>query len=107
MHATRRAASLARPTSTKEVNDHLRAASMQGPLQRQIDYSASPEVVSSDFVGNTAAGIVDSVATIVSPEDPKKLNLYVWYDNEFGYSSQVVRLTQIIGGIVHPLFPAA
>ena len=97
---------LSRPTTTAEVNEHLRSASVQGSLQRQIDFSASDEVVSSDFVGNTAAGIVDSVATIVSQTDPTKVNLYVWYDNEFGYSSQVVRLTQIMGGVVHPRFPA-
>ena len=52
-----------------------------------------------------AAGVVDSVATIVSAADPTRVNLYVWYDNEFGYSSQVIRLTQLLGGVVHPKFP--
>ena len=92
-------------TSADGINEFLRQTSLQGPLQHQIDFSASPEMVSSDFVGSAAAGVVDSVATIVSAADPTRVNLYVWYDNEFGYSSQVIRLTQLLGGVVHPKFP--
>jgi len=35
----------------------------------------------------------------------KRVNLYVWYDNEFGYSCQVIRLLQKLAGINHTVFP--
>ena len=84
------------------LNEHLRMAAMNGPLHAQIDYSVSPELVSSDLVGNHHAGIVDSVATIARD---KSCVLYVWYDNEFGYSCQVVRLMQEIAGVTPLAFP--
>jgi len=74
-----------------EVNDFLRNVSLHSDLRQQISYIASPEVVSSDFVGNTNVGIVDGIATIASG---KHLVLYVWYDNEFGYSNQVIRVVE-------------
>jgi glyceraldehyde 3-phosphate dehydrogenase len=73
-------------------------------LNKQIDYVTSAELVSSDFVGNRHAGIVDSLATIVSG---KRLVLYVWYDNEAGYSAQVVRLAQKMAGSAYVSIPAA
>lgn len=77
--------------SAAEVNTYLRGLSLDSPLQQQIDFIDSPEVVSTDFVGSHRAGIVDGLATISSG---KHLVLYVWYDNEFGYSSQVVRVLE-------------
>ena len=71
-------------------------------MQRQIDFTTSPEVVSSDFVGNRHACIVDGGATIVKG---KQIVLYVWYDNEFGYACQVVRVVQKMSGISYPLIP--
>jgi glyceraldehyde 3-phosphate dehydrogenase len=91
-------------TSVEEVNDYLRNISLHSGLQKQIDYLASDEVVSTDFVGSRRAGIVDSNATIVSG---KRLVLYVWYDNEFGYSAQVVRVANQMAGIIYPCFPKA
>ena len=85
-----------------EVNDFLRNVSLHSDLRQQISYIASPEVVSSDFVGNTNAGIVDGIATIASG---KHLVLYVWYDNEFGYSNQVVRIAEEIAGARPRVFP--
>jgi glyceraldehyde 3-phosphate dehydrogenase len=90
-------------TTTKEgLNDFLLASSLEGDLQNQIDYVNSTEVVSSDFVGNRFAGIVDAQATIV---DGQRAVLYVWYDNEFGYSRQVVRCLEELAGVVMPNFP--
>ena len=80
---------LSSETTVEEVNDYLRYISLHSSLQKQIDYVTSDEVVSTDFVGSRRAGIVDSKATIVSG---KRLVLYVWYDNEFGYSCRVVDL---------------
>ena len=62
-------------------------------MHSQVDYIDSTEVVSTDFVGSRAAGVVDGLATIVNG---KQAILYVWYDNEFGYSAQVVRVLEHI-----------
>ncbi len=88
--------------SKEDLNDYLRDMSLHSPLQKQIDYVRSPEVVSSDFVGNRCAGIVDGEATIVSGN---RINLYVWYDNEYGYSCQVVRIAQQLCGVFYPTYP--
>ncbi len=93
---------LSRKTTVEELNEHLRYHALEGPLQLQIDYSNSPEVVSSDFVGNGHAGIIDSVATIVDGAD---CVLYVWYDNEFGYACQVTRIVERLSGLRRPRFP--
>lgn len=86
---------LDRPATRDEVNDYLRRVSLHSRLRQQIDYVESPEVVSTDFVGSHRAGIVDGLATIA---DGVNLVLYVWYDNEFGYSCQVVRVIEKMAG---------
>jgi glyceraldehyde 3-phosphate dehydrogenase len=93
---------LKKDVEKEELNDYLRDASLYSPLQKQIDYVRSPEVVSSDFVGNRCAGIVDGEATIVSGN---RINVYVWYDNEYGYSRQVVRIAQQLCGVNYPTYP--
>lgn len=93
---------LAQQVSVDVVNGFLRGASLNSPLQNQIDYTNSPEVVSSDFVGSRHAGIVDSLATIA---EGNRCVLYVWYDNEFGYSCQVVRMVQKMAGVDLPAIP--
>ncbi len=85
-------------TNRDEVNDYLRRVSLHSKLRQQIDYVESAEVVSTDFVGSHRAGIVDGLATIA---DGKDLVLYVWYDNEYGYSRQVVRVLEAMAG-THP-----
>ena len=87
---------LSRESSAEEVNTYLRDISLDSPLQGQIDYTSSPEVVSSDFVGTLKTAIVDSFATIVRG---KRCVLYVWYDNEYGYAVQVVRIVQHVAGL--------
>ncbi|OGR32052.1 MAG: type I glyceraldehyde-3-phosphate dehydrogenase [Desulfuromonadales bacterium GWC2_61_20] len=94
--------SLAQETSVGEINGYLRDISLDSPLQNQIDYTNSPEVVSSDFVGSRHAGVVDSLATIVQGN---RCVLYVWYDNEFGYSCQVMRIVQRLAGVELPRLP--
>jgi len=93
---------LGKSTSVAELNAYLRDVSLDSPLQEQIDYTNSPEVVSSDFVGSRYACVVDSLATIV---DGNRSVLYVWYDNEFGYSCQVVRMIDHIAGLKLPVLP--
>ena len=94
---------LSKISSKDEVNEFLRDMSLNSSLQRQLDYTGALEVVSSDFVGNRHACIIDSGATIV---DENRVVLYVWYDNEFGYSCQVVRVVQKWAGISYPLIPS-
>ncbi|WP_425460906.1 glyceraldehyde-3-phosphate dehydrogenase [Klugiella xanthotipulae] len=94
---------LDRETDKETVNSYLRDISLTSSLRKQIDYIDSPEVVSTDFVGSRKAGIVDGLATISSG---KNLVLYVWYDNEFGYSCQVIRVLEEIGRVHPPAFPA-
>ncbi len=94
---------LAHPVDVAGLNAYLRNMSLDSPLQNQIDYTNSPEVVSSDFVGSRHAGVVDSLATITQGH---RCVLYVWYDNEFGYSCQVVRMVQQMAGLELPTLPS-
>lgn len=86
---------LKKGTSIEDVNNVVRKASLEGDLVNQIFYSYDPELVSSDIIGNTCCSVYDSHATIVSP-DGKNVVLYTWYDNEFGYTKQVIRLAKHI-----------
>lgn len=86
-------------TSRDDVNSVLRNAALKGELVEQIQYSISNELVSSDLVGNSCASIVDSPATIVS-NDKKSIVLYVWYDNEYGYTKQVIRLAKHLADVI-------
>ncbi|MCQ9366949.1 glyceraldehyde-3-phosphate dehydrogenase [Brevibacterium sp. 50QC2O2] len=94
---------LAKETTADDLNDFLRQVSLNSRLRNQVDYIASPEVVSTDFVGSRRAGVVDGLATIV---EGNRAVLYVWYDNEFGYSCQVVRIAAQMTGAAAPAFPA-
>lgn len=93
---------LEQEVTAEQANDYLREMALHSELQKQIDFVNSPEVVSTDFVGSRHAGIVDAQATIANG---KRLILYVWYDNEFGYSAQVIRCVNQMAGINHPVFP--
>ncbi|RUO79344.1 glyceraldehyde-3-phosphate dehydrogenase [Pseudidiomarina taiwanensis] len=86
---------LSKATTVDELNAFLRDQALHSELQAQIDYTASTEIVSTDLVGSRYAGIVDSQATIV---DGDRAVLYVWYDNEFGYSCQVIRVAEQMAG---------
>jgi glyceraldehyde 3-phosphate dehydrogenase len=93
---------LKKSTDKAALNDYLRNISLNSKLQNQVDYTASTEIVSTDLVGSRYAGVVDSQATIV---DGDRAVLYVWYDNEFGYSCQVVRVMLEMAGIQVPTLP--
>jgi len=85
-------------TSVDALNTILKKYALEGDLVEQIKYSLSNELVSSDIVGTSAPSIYDSRATIVSA-DGKNIVLYVWYDNEYGYSHQVIRLAKYIAKV--------
>lgn len=87
---------LKQEVTADELNDTFRQITYHSPLQEQIGFTYSTEVVSSDLVGSTHAGVVDGGATIA---DGSRVVLYVWYDNEAGYSNQVIRVMQKLVGL--------
>jgi glyceraldehyde 3-phosphate dehydrogenase len=87
---------LAKEVTAEELNKLFQDISYHSPLQEQIGFTYSTEVVSSDMVGTTHAGVVDGGATIA---EGNRVVLYVWYDNEAGYSNQVVRMMQKVVGL--------
>ena len=89
-------------TSVEEINNIMKHAALEGSLVEQIKYSISNELVSTDIVGNNAPSVYDSPATIAS-KDGKNVVLYVWYDNEYGYARQVMRLAKHIAKVRRPM----
>ena len=85
-------------TSIDALNATLKKYALEGDLVEQIKYSIDNELVSSDIIGSNAPSIYDSNATIVGP-DGKNVVIYVWYDNEYGYSHQVIRLAKYIAKV--------
>jgi glyceraldehyde 3-phosphate dehydrogenase len=81
-----------------EMNEVFRQAALTGELVEQVGYAASAEHVSTDVVGNTNATEIDSLNTIVS-EDGNRTVIYAWYDNEFGYTNQVIRYAKHIAKV--------
>ncbi len=94
---------VAKKTSVEEVNAILKDAALNGDLVNQIYYSFDPELVSSDIIGNTCCSVYDSQATIVSP-DAENVVLYAWYDNEFGYTKQVIRLAKYVTKVQRKIY---
>ncbi|MFZ3442101.1 glyceraldehyde-3-phosphate dehydrogenase [Vibrio harveyi] len=84
------------------LNEYLREMALNSELSAQIDYTDSTEIVSSDLVGSRHAGVVDGQATIAQD---KRCVLYIWYDNEFGYSCQVVHCMEQMMGVRYQTFP--
>ena len=80
------------------LNGAIKTEALEGKLVNQIYYSVDDELVSSDIVGNTCCSVFDAPATIVS-KDGKNVVLYTWYDNEFGYTKQVIRLAKHIAKV--------
>jgi glyceraldehyde 3-phosphate dehydrogenase len=85
-------------TSKEGIDTIIKKYALEGDLVEQIKYALSNELVSSDIIGTTAPSIYDSNATIVSA-DGKNVVLYIWYDNEYGYSHQVIRLAKYIATV--------
>lgn len=89
---------LKKATSVDEINEIMKKHAYESELVSQIKYSVDNELVSSDIVGSSAPAIYDSKATVVSA-DGKNVVLYVWYDNEYGYTHQVMRLAKYIAKV--------
>ena len=82
--------------TTERVNSLIKKYALEGELVEQIKYSIDNELVSSDIIGVIAPSIFDSKATIT---DNESIVIYVWYDNEYGYSHQVIRLAKHIAKV--------
>ena len=93
---------LHKSVSRESLNNALRERSLGGAMRYQIDYTTSPDIVSSDIIGNRHAVVVDSDATIVHDDH---VVLYGWYDNEFGYACQVIRLLERMANLRAPSYP--
>jgi glyceraldehyde 3-phosphate dehydrogenase len=94
---------LEKPTTLEHLLATVKEAALNGPLVEQIHYNTSNELVSSDIVGNAAPSIFDVHASQVT-EDGMTAILYVWYDNEYGYSRQVIRLAKHFTGVRRPAY---
>lgn len=90
-------------TTVDEVNAVVKDAALNGDLVNQIFYSMDPELVSNDIIGNTCCSVFDSHASIVS-NDGKNVVLYTWYDNEFGYTKQVIRMAKYISKVRRAIY---
>ncbi len=87
--------SLGKETNLEEVNSILKKAALEGDLRNQIKFSFEKELVSNDIIGNSCCSVFDSPATKIA-SDNKSVVLYVWYDNEYGYTQQVIRMSKYI-----------
>ncbi len=90
-------------TNVEEVNAILKEAAIHGDLVEQIHYSDSTEYVSSHAIGMTTTSVIDAPSTIVS-SDKKNVTIYAWYDNEYGYACQVVRLAKVFAQVNRPVY---
>ncbi|MFN3564099.1 MAG: glyceraldehyde-3-phosphate dehydrogenase [Moraxella osloensis] len=77
--------------SSDELNAFIKEASQSEQWQAQIAYSDSDEAVSTDFVGCEKVAIWDAKSTLA--QDNRAV-MYLWYDNEMGYSTQVLRVAE-------------
>ena len=93
---------LGKELDSSELNSFLRQIAFHSSYKDQIDFTNSSEIVSSDFVGNRYAGIIDSAATICHGDH---VILYVWYDNEFGYTVQLLGLVKETVGLTYKRYP--
>lgn len=93
---------LSTATTAEDLNEYVRYVSTLSPLRKQIDFVNSAEAVSSDFVGSRRACVFDAQATQVTGDNAV---LYVWYDNEFGYTCQVHRVMEQMAGVEYARYP--
>ncbi len=89
---------LVNPTDLEHLQNTMKKAALDGKLVEQIKFAISNELVSSDIIGTSAPAIYDSHATIVSKKGNNVI-LYIWYDNEYGYVHQVIRLAKYIAKV--------
>ena len=93
---------LDKKVSVEIVNDYLRSMAFHSEYREIIGFVNSSEVVSTDFYSSPFATVIDSQATITND---KRVTLYCWYDNEYGYTKQVINLAKKVAKITLPRLP--
>ena len=93
---------LDKKVSVEIVNDYLRSMAFHSEYREIIGFVNSSEVVSPDFYSSPFATVIDSQATITND---KRVTLYCWYDNEYGYTKQVINLAKKVAKINLPRLP--
>ena len=93
---------LDKKVSVEIVNDYLRSMAFHSEYREIIGFVNSSEVVSTDFYSSQFATVIDSQATITND---KRVTLYCWYDNEYGYTKQVINLAKKVAKINLPRLP--
>ena len=93
---------LEKEVTVPDVNNYLRSIAFHSKYREIIGFVNSSEIVSTDFYSSPFASVIDSHATIASG---KSLTLYCWYDNEYGYSKQVLSLAKKVANIQLPRLP--
>ena len=88
--------------TVEEINQYLKSIAFHSKYREIIGFVNSSEIVSTDFYSSPFASVIDSQATIASKN---RITLYCWYDNEYGYSKQVIGLTKKVAKIVLPRLP--
>ena len=86
----------------ENLNSYLKSAAFHSKYREIIGFVNSSEIVSTDFYSSPFASIIDSQATITSGN---RVTLYCWYDNEYGYSKQVINLTKKVANIALERLP--
>jgi glyceraldehyde 3-phosphate dehydrogenase (phosphorylating) len=89
---------LGKESSVEQIDKLMKSVALKGDLVEQVRYSNAFEAVSTDFIGDPVTSIYDSPATKMT-SDNKNVVMYLWYDNEFGYTVQVMRLAKHIAGV--------
>ena len=93
---------LEKPSELEKFNEFLKQTAFHSLLKDQIDFSISTENVSSDFVGSKYAAVIDGQSTIIKDRNAV---VYVWYDNEFGYCAQLLKVIKKMSGIQYRKLP--
>ena len=88
--------------TVEQINQYLKSIAFHSKYREIIGFVNSSEIVSTDFYSSPFASVIDSQATIASKN---RITLYCWYDNEYGYSKQVIGLTKKVAKIVLPRLP--
>jgi glyceraldehyde 3-phosphate dehydrogenase len=83
---------LNRTATAEQINAALKTAA-EGKYKGILEFCEKP-LVSIDFKGNKASGIVDAEYTMVLGDSFAKV--LAWYDNEWGYSHRLIDLTEMV-----------
>ena len=91
--ATDLTVTLGKEATVEEVNAAVKKAAEDAEFGRALLYTEDP-IVSSDIIGNSHGAIFDAGMTRVI--DGNMVKIISWYDNEWSYTSQYIRLTKFV-----------